>query len=74
MERNALRGASPRWNLVHAVDVPVLWRQDSWQRQFALILLITAIPVMPMLVVGYHWGHDLDIHLQSWMDAAAQFH
>src|SRR5690348_14197215 len=29
---------------------------------------------MPMLLLGYHSGHDLDIHLDSWMDAAAQFH
>jgi hypothetical protein len=29
---------------------------------------------MPMLLLGYHWGHDLEIHVESWMDAAAQFH
>jgi len=29
---------------------------------------------MPMLVFGYQRGHDLGIHLESWMDAAAQFH
>jgi hypothetical protein len=27
-----------------------------------------------MLLFGYHWGHDLEIHLESWMEAAAQFH
>jgi hypothetical protein len=27
-----------------------------------------------MLVFGYQRGHDLGIHLESWMDAAAQFH
>ena len=25
-----------------------------------------------MFLFGYHHGHDLEIHLQSWMDAAAQ--
>ena len=49
------------------------WR-DSDRRQVALILLVTAAPVMPMLLFGYHWGHDLEIHLESWMEAAAQFH
>src|SRR5256885_3766127 len=28
---------------------------------------------MPMFILGYHWGHDLDIHLKSWMEAQAQF-
>jgi hypothetical protein len=51
----------------------VLSWPNSRRRDLALILVITAIPVMPMLLVGYHWGHDLDIHLKSWMDAAAQF-
>ena len=64
-----------RWNLVPAVDdVLVLWRQDSGRRQFALILLVTAISVMPMVLLGYHWGHDLGFHVESWMDASAQFH
>ncbi len=49
------------------------WR-DSGRRQFALVLLVTAIPVMPMLLFGYHRGHDLEIHLESWMEAATQFH
>ena len=49
------------------------WR-NSGRRQFALILLVTAIPVIPMLLLGYQRGHDFDIHLESWMDAATQFH
>jgi hypothetical protein len=56
-----------------AVDVLVLWRQDSGRGQFALVLFVTAIPVMPMLVLGYHWGHDLGFHVESWMDASRQF-
>ena len=49
------------------------WK-DPRRRDFALILLVTAIPVLPMILLGYHWGHDLDIHLESWMEAQAQFH
>jgi len=26
-----------------------------------------------MLLFGYHRGHDLEIHLQSWMETSAQF-
>jgi len=49
------------------------WR-NAGRREFALILLLTAVPVMPMLLLGYQRGHDFDIHLESWMDASAQFH
>lgn len=49
-----------------------LWR-NSGKREFALILLVTAIAVTPMLLLGYQRGHDFDIHLESWMDASAQF-
>lgn len=38
-----------------------------------LIAIIAGIAVSPMLMLGYHRGHDLAIHLQSWMDVAAQF-
>src|SRR6202140_2005918 len=55
-------------------DVRVLLRRNSGRREFALILLVTAISVMPMLLLGYQRGHDFDIHLESWMDASAQFH
>jgi hypothetical protein len=52
----------------------VFLRRNQLGRDLALILIVTAIPVMPMLLLGCHWGHDLDIHLKSWMDVAAQFH
>lgn len=41
--------------------------------EFAQIALVAAIAVTPMLLFGYHRGHDLEIHLQSWMDASSQF-
>ena len=46
--------------------------KGSARREFALIFLITAIPVIPMVVLGYHQAHDLETHVQSWMDASAQ--
>jgi hypothetical protein len=42
-------------------------------RELALIATLTGIAVTPMLIFGYHRGHDLEIHLQSWMDVSAQF-
>jgi hypothetical protein len=45
----------------------------SAKRDIPLILIVTAIAVMPMMVFGYHWGHDLRIHLQSWTEAGTQF-
>jgi uncharacterized membrane protein len=59
---------------VPVAGVSVFSWHDSRRRQLALVLLVTAIPVMPMLLFGYHRGHDLEIHLESWMEAAAQFH
>ena len=50
----------------------VLPVKKAARREFALILLITAIPVIPTVLLGYHHAHDLEIHLQSWMDAAQQ--
>jgi len=65
---------STRWNSIHPADVLVLSWRNAGRREFALILLLTAVPVMPMLLLGYQRGHDFDIHLESWMDASAQFH
>jgi hypothetical protein len=47
--------------------------RKSRARQLALIAALSGIAVTPMLLFGYHRGHDLEIHLQSWMDASAQF-
>src|SRR5712671_206621 len=51
------------------------WRasRKSRARQLTLIATLTGIAVTPMLLFGYHRGHDLEIHLQSWMDVSAQF-
>jgi hypothetical protein len=47
--------------------------ENSRTGQFALIAAISGAAVTPMLLFGYHHGHDLEIHLQSWMDASSQF-
>ena len=47
--------------------------RHSRTRQFALIAATTGAAVTPMLLFGYHRGHDLEIHLQSWMEASSQF-
>lgn len=43
-------------------------------RDLVLILIITTIPVMPMVLFGQHQAHDLNIHIESWIDAESQFH
>ena len=47
--------------------------KNSRTGQFALIVAFAGAAVTPMLLFGYHRGHDLEIHLQSWMDASSQF-
>src|ERR1700747_758964 len=42
------------------------------RREFALILVITALPVIPMVLFGYHQAHDLETHVESWVDASTQ--
>lgn len=40
---------------------------------FVLIMIAATIAVTPMLFFGNAWGHDFDIHVPAWMDAARQF-
>jgi hypothetical protein len=51
----------------------VLTWPNSPRRDLVFILIVTFAFVLPMIVVGDHWGHDLEIHLQSWMEASGQF-
>ncbi len=43
------------------------------RRALSLILIAAAIGVTPMLLFGYHLGHDLSFHVSSWMEAEQQF-
>jgi hypothetical protein len=38
-----------------------------------LIVIAATLAVIPMLFFGNAWGHDFDLHLPRWMDAAQQF-
>lgn len=40
---------------------------------FMLIVIAATLAVIPMLFFGNAWGHDFDLHLPRWMDAAQQF-
>lgn len=40
---------------------------------FSLILITAAVGMIPMVLFGYHSGHDLSIHLSSWIEAEQQF-
>jgi len=42
-------------------------------RALLLIVIVTAIPVVPMLFLGNSWGHDFDLHVPSWMETEQQF-
>lgn len=54
-------------NLVAAKPHFMTWRV------FSLIVITAAAGITPMLLFGYHSGHDLSIHLSSWMEAEQQF-
>jgi uncharacterized membrane protein len=64
--------ASAKLNGKFLFSMFALSLKKTARRGFALILLIMAIPVLPTMLFGYHQAHDLDIHVQSWMDASAQ--
>jgi hypothetical protein len=42
-------------------------------RAYLLIALIAAVAVLPIPFRGNPWGHDVNLHLRGWMDAAQQF-
>ena len=42
-------------------------------RTYLLIALVAAVAVLPIPFQGNPWGHDVNLHLRGWMDAAQQF-
>jgi len=42
-------------------------------RDHAIILLMAVIAVLPLLLRGASCGHDIDFHLNSWMEASEQW-
>ncbi len=39
-----------------------------------LIAIVATVAVLPTAFNGNPWGHDVNLHLRSWMDAERQFH
>lgn len=47
--------------------------KKEWQR-IALFLACVAIAILPLALRGTSCGQDFDFHLESWMEAARQWH
>jgi len=43
-------------------------------RPYLMIALAATLAAVPIAFRGNPWGHDVNLHLRSWMDAAQQFH
>jgi hypothetical protein len=43
-------------------------------RAYWMIAIAATLAVLPIAFRGNPWGHDVNLHLRSWMDAAKQFH
>jgi hypothetical protein len=56
-----------------AEPIPERGEQSSASRILLLVAFCAAIAVSPMLLLGYHPGHDRDTHVASWMEATQQF-
>ncbi len=41
---------------------------------YLLIAIVATLAVLPTAFHGNPWGHDVNLHLRSWMDAERQFH
>ena len=42
-------------------------------RAYWMIVIAATLAVLPITFRGNPWGHDVNLHLRSWMDAAQQF-
>src|SRR5271157_868408 len=42
-------------------------------RAYWMIVIAATLAVLPIAFRGNPWGHDVNLHLRSWMDAARQF-
>ena len=46
---------------------------DRVSHPYWLIAIVATLAVLPIAFRGNPWGHDVNLHLRSWMDAAQQF-
>src|SRR5271167_94483 len=51
----------------------MLSRENSIARACLMIAIAATLAVLPIAFRGNPWGHDVNLHLRSWMDAAQQF-
>ena len=54
--------------------VPTLPRTSGAGHPYLLIAVVATLAVLPVAFQGNPWGHDVNLHLRSWMDAERQFH
>ena len=52
----------------------MLCRDTFARRAYFLIVVVATVAVIPIAIHGNPWGHDVNLHLRSWMDAERQFH
>jgi hypothetical protein len=49
-------------------------KHASASHPYLLIAIAATLAVLPIAFQGNPWGHDVNLHLRGWMDAAQQFH
>jgi 6-pyruvoyl-tetrahydropterin synthase related domain len=54
------------------MDVAQSSEKAGWHT-YCMVGLVATLAVIPIAFYGNPWGHDVNLHLRSWMDAARQF-
>jgi hypothetical protein len=49
-------------------------RKNAGWHAYCMVGLVATLAVVPIAFHGNPWGHDVNLHLRSWMDAERQFH
>ena len=49
-------------------------RENAGWYAYCMVGLVATLAVVPIVLRGNPWGHDVNLHLRGWMDAARQFH
>ena len=51
----------------------MLTKPNFSARAYLMIAIAATVATLPIAFRGNPWGHDVNLHLRSWMDAARQF-
>ena len=51
----------------------MLTKPNFSARAYLMIAIAATVATLPIAFCGNPWGHDVNLHLRSWMDAARQF-